>query len=218
MVERRRPGVVVDDERVARMRDLRDDADIRHLERLRARRLHQHRAGVGLEQRLDARADQRIEIGGLDAVAGQHAVAEIARGPVDVVADQDVVAGLQHREQGGRDRRQPRRHDADAGALRPLQRHQRVLERPGRRRAVTAIRELAPMGMQVLGRRIEHGRAVEHRRIDEPLLRLGVAAGGDQAGLGVLFGGVRGIHASAFKSAFPPGADRSRRGGGGHER
>jgi len=79
---------------------------------------------------------------------------------------------------------------ADAGALRTLQRHQGVLERPGGRGAVAAIGELAAMGVQVLGGRIEHGRAVEHRRIDEPLLRLGVAAGGDQPGFGLLLGGV----------------------------
>ena len=48
VIERRRPGVVVDDERAARMRDLGDGADVGHLERLRAGRLDQHRAVFGL--------------------------------------------------------------------------------------------------------------------------------------------------------------------------
>ena len=131
MIQRRRPGVVVDDERAARMRDRGDRGNVGHLEGLRARRFDQHRPGVGLEQAGDAGADQRIEIAGLDAVAGEHAVAEIARRPVGVVADQQMVAGLQHREQGGGDRGQARGRDADAGALRAFQRHQRVLQRRG---------------------------------------------------------------------------------------
>ena len=104
--QRRRPGIVVDHERAAFMGHRRDGGNIGHLEGLRARRLDQHGAGVRLEQRADACADQRIEIGGLDAIASQHAVAEIARRPVGVVANQQMVAGLGHREQGGGDRRQ----------------------------------------------------------------------------------------------------------------
>ncbi len=145
------------------------------------------------------RADQRIEIGGLDAIAGQQAVAEIARGPVHIVADQDVVARLAHREQGGRDRRKSGGRKADAGALRPFQRHQRVLQRAGGRRTVAAILVFAPMGVEILGGRIKHRGTVHHRRIDEPLLRLGVAACRHQSGFGLLrvclSGAVGGIHA-----------------------
>ena len=160
--------------------------NVGHFEGLRARRLDQHRAGVRLEQLVDAGADQRIEIGGLDAIAGEHAVAEIARGPVGVVADQEVVAGLQHREQGGARSRPGPRREADAGALRAFQRHQHVLQRPGGRGAVAAVLELAAMGVQVLGGRIEHGGTVDDRRIDKALLRLGVAAGRHQPGFGLL--------------------------------
>ena len=101
MIQRRRPGVVVDHQRAARMRDRGDGRDVGHFEGLRAGRLDQNGAGVRLEQVGDAGADQGIEIAGLDAVAGQHAVAEIARGPVGIVADQQMIAGLQHRQQGG---------------------------------------------------------------------------------------------------------------------
>ena len=139
-------------------------------------------------------------------------------GPIDVVADQQMIAGLQHREQGGGDRRQARGRDADAGALRAFQRHQRVLQRPGGRRAVAAILELAAMGMQVLGGRIEHGGTVDHRRIDESLLRLGVAAGGHQPGFGLLRVDVAvspgRFHAFAATKDVLPQPRRSRRPAG----
>ena len=184
--QRRGPGVVVDHERALRMRDISDGGDVGHLEGLRARRLDQHRPGVGLEQSFDAGTDQRIEKIGLDAVAGEHVVAEIARRPVDIVGHQQMIAGLEHREQGGRDRRQPRGNQPDAGALRAFQRHQHVLERARGRRALAPIGELAAMGVQVGGGRVQHGGTVENRRIDKALLGLAVAACRDQAGFGFL--------------------------------
>ena len=138
----------------------------------------------GLNSCGDAGADQGIEIAGFDAIAGEHAVAEIAGRAVGVVADQQVIAGLQHREQGGGDRRQARGRKADARALRAFERHQRLLQRLGGRGSAAAILELAAMGVQVVGGRIEHGRAVDDRRIDEALLRLGVASGRHQRGFG----------------------------------
>ena len=101
----RRPGVVVDDERAPRMCDFGDGGDVAHFKRLRAGRFHQHCLGVGLEQAFDCSADQWIEIADLDAVAGEHAVAEVSRGAVDVVGHQHMIAGAQHRKQGGGDRR-----------------------------------------------------------------------------------------------------------------
>ena len=184
--QRRRPGVVVDHQRTARMRDLRDGGDVGHFEGLRTGRLDQHRPGVRLEQLLDAAADLRIEIAGLDAVARQQPVAEVAGGAIDVVADQQMIARLGHRQQGGGDRGEPRGRNADAGALRAFQPHHHILQRPRGRRAVAAIGVFGAVGVQVLGGRIEHGRAVEHGRIDKPLLRLGVAAGGDQPGFSLL--------------------------------
>ena len=182
MKQRGGPGVVVDHQRAACMRDRRDGRDVGHFEGLRARRLDQNGAGVRLEQAGDAGADQGIEIAGLDAVAGQHAVAEIARRPVDIVADQHMIAGFQHRKQGGADRRQARGRETDARALRAFERHQRVLQRPGGRRAVAAVLKFAAMGMQIVRGRIEHGGTVDHGRINETFLRLGVAARRHQRG------------------------------------
>ena len=203
--QRRRPGVVVDDERALCMGDGGDGGDVAHFKRLRAGRLDQHRPGIGLEQAFDCTADQRIEIADLDAVAGQHAVAEIARGAVDVVGHQQMVADLQHREQGGGDGGESRRRQPDAGALRAFQRHQHVLQRARGRRAVTPVGEFGAVGVQVLGGRIEHGRTVEDRRVDEPPLSLGVAAGGDQSGFGFLRVGrtvVRKAHAFALSKTL----------------
>ena len=50
VIQRRRPGVVVDHERAARMRNRSDRGNVGHFEGLRAGRLDQHRLGVGLEQ------------------------------------------------------------------------------------------------------------------------------------------------------------------------
>ena len=182
MIERGGPGVVVDDERPVRMRNGDDGGNIRHLEGLRARRFQQHGAGIGLEQLFNSRTDCGIEIAGLDAITGQHAIAEIARGPVHIVADQEVVACLQHRNQGGRNRREPGGHQADAGALRSLQGHQRLLQRPGGRRTEPAILELAAMRVEVRGGRIKHGRTVNDGGIDEAFLGFCIAARRHQPG------------------------------------
>jgi hypothetical protein len=133
----------------------------------------------------DAGADQGIEITGFDAVTGEQSVAEISRRAVGVVADQQMIARLQHCEQGGGDRRQSRRRNSDAGTLRAFERDHRLLQRLGSRRSAAAILELAAMGMQIVRGRIQHGRAVNHRGIDEALLRLGVASRRHQRGFRV---------------------------------
>src|SRR2546430_16140125 len=66
---------------------------------------------------------------------------------------------------------------------------------------MTPVGEFSTVGVQVLGGWIEHGRTVEDRRVDEPPLSLGVAAGGDQSGFGFLRVGrtvVRKAHAIAL--------------------
>ena len=89
------------------MRDGGDRGNVRRLEGLRARGFDQHGPGIRLEQFFNTGADQRIVVGGLDAKAGEQAVAEIARRTIDVVADQQVVAGFQHRKQRRGDRGEP---------------------------------------------------------------------------------------------------------------
>jgi hypothetical protein len=68
-----------------------------------------------------------------------------------------MIAGLEHREQGRGDGRQPRGRNANARALRAFESHQRFLQRPGGRRSAAAILKLAAMGVQILRRRIKHG-------------------------------------------------------------
>ena len=67
--QRRRPGVVHEDDRPAPVRDLGDGRDVLHLEGLRAGRLGEDGRRVRPEERLDAGADQRIVIGRLDPEA-----------------------------------------------------------------------------------------------------------------------------------------------------
>jgi len=67
-------------------------------------------------------------------------------------------------------------------AVRAFERHQRFLQRPGGRRAVAAVLKFTAVGMQIVRGRIQHGGTVDHGRIDEPLLRVGVAAGRHQRG------------------------------------
>ena len=93
-----------------------------------------------------------------------------------------MIAGFQHREQGRGNRRQAGGRQADARALRALERHQRVLQRLGGRRSVAAILEFAAMGVKVFRRRIKHGGTVDDRRIDRILSAPSVAAGRHQRG------------------------------------
>ncbi len=186
VIQWRRPGIVVDHKRAARMRDGSDRGNVGHFEGLRSRRFDHYRPGVWLEQGGDAGADEGIEIAGFDAVAGEHPIAEISRRTIGVVADEQMIARFQHREQGGGDRREPRGRDTDTGALRTFERHQRFLQCPGGRGSAAAILEFAAMGMQILRGRIEHGRAMDDRGIDEPLLRLGVATRRHQRGFRLL--------------------------------
>src|SRR5437762_11250113 len=93
-----------------------------------------------------------------------------------------MIAGFQYREQRRADGRSPGGRDADASALRAFQYHHRVLQRPGRRGAAAAILELAAMGTQIVGGRIEHCRTMDDGRIDEALLRLAVTTRGHEQG------------------------------------
>src|SRR3569832_1716979 len=84
---RRRPGIIINHERSARLRYRGDRGNVRHFERLRPWRFDQYRPRIGFEQLDDAGADQGIEVGCFDAVSDQHTVAEFARWPIGVVAN-----------------------------------------------------------------------------------------------------------------------------------
>jgi len=101
-IQRARPGVVHQHHGVPGMRGFGDRRNVLHLERQRARRFGEHRAGVGLNQARDSRSDQWIVIGRRDAVVRQHVVAELPGRCVDAVGDKHVVAAAQHREKRDR--------------------------------------------------------------------------------------------------------------------
>ena len=147
------------------MGDGSDRGNIGHFERLRAGRFDQYRPGVRPEQFGDACANHGIKVGGFNAVAREQSVAEISRGAVGIVADQEMIAGLQHRKQGRGDRRQDPRRNSSARALWAFERDQRLLQRLGSRGSAAAILELAAMSVQIFGSRIEHGGTVDDRGI-----------------------------------------------------
>ena len=137
---------------------------------------------------LDAGADQRVVISGGDTEFLEQSVAEHARRPVDAVGDQDVVAAAGNRQQRGRNRRQPRRHQRDAGAFFAFQFGDRAFQRLRRRGAAPAILIARAMRDLIFSRRIEDGRRVIDRGIDETMLALRVAARGHQARIGFDWG------------------------------
>jgi hypothetical protein len=137
------------------MRHLGDCRRVRHLERLRAGRLDQHGARVRPEQFCDTCADQRIVVGGLDAEALQHAVAEAPGRLIRAVADQQVVAPAQHREQCGGNRCKPGRQQRDARAVGALERRDRVGQRLGGRRAFAPVLEFAAIVEDVICGRVK---------------------------------------------------------------
>ena len=93
--QRRRPGIVEDDDGAGLMGGLRNRRHILDLERLRTRRFHIDDTSVRADQRGDAGADRGVVVGHLDPGALQHKVAELAGVPIAAVDDQRVVAGLQ---------------------------------------------------------------------------------------------------------------------------
>ena len=157
-----------------------DGGNVLHLERQRARRFEVDGARIRLHQVGDRAADQRIVIAHGDAVAGQDLVAELPGRAVGAVGDEQMVARVHHRQQRRRDRREARRQQGDAGALRSFERQHGRFERFGGRRAAPAVLIARAMGEKILGVRIEHGRGVIDRRIDEAVIGAGLAPGRDQ--------------------------------------
>ena len=181
--QRRRPGVVEDGAGAFAARDRGDGRNVRQLKALRAGRLEEDDAGVGPDQRLDAGADQRIEIGRLDPHPRENRIAEDARGTIDRIGDEDMVAGLDRREQGQRDRGEAGRREHRSGGAREL--GPGLGQRLGRRRALRAIGKMRVARDEVLIGRKQHGRAAIDRRVDETMLLRGMSAGVDELGAGL---------------------------------
>ena len=94
-IERRRPGIVHQDQRAFGVRGLGDGGGVLHFEAQRARRFEIDRAGVraGISSAIAAPIE-RIVIGRRDAEPREDAVAEIARRPIGAVGDEQMVAGI----------------------------------------------------------------------------------------------------------------------------
>ncbi len=180
-IERARPGIVHEHHRALGVGGCRDRRHVLDLERQRARRLHEHRAGVRLHQRGNAGADQRVIIGGGDAVAREHAVAEFPRRLIDAVGNEHVIAGVEHRQQRGRDRRESGGQERNAGAIGAFELAQRIRKRLRRGGAPPPVEIAGAAGEKILRRWIEHRRGVIDRRIDEAVIGGRVATAHHQA-------------------------------------
>jgi hypothetical protein len=165
---RRDPGIVGQHGNTAGMRGARDGGNILHLEGERTGRFAQDGAGVVAQQPGDAAAYQRVVILDLDPHGDQTVVAKAARRRIGRIADQQMLAGLEHGNEGNDDGRQAvGRGDRLVGALQP--RHG-FLEGEGRGRAVAAVadRLLAEIAgsFVVLQRRVNDGGGPENGGID----------------------------------------------------
>ncbi len=115
----RSPGVVHQGQDAAFARQGGDGRDVLHFEGQRAGGFQNDKAGFVLDEgdHLFCRQGLR-EITHAHAEPAQHAVAEQPRGAIDVLADQDVVPGLEQGQHGTGHRRQPR--GVEPRAHRPL--------------------------------------------------------------------------------------------------
>ncbi len=149
---------------------------------MRTGRLGEHDPRVWLEQFRDTGADQRIVIGRFDAQPLEHAVAEVARRPVNAVGDKDMVAGARGGEQGGGDGRKSRREQCDAGAGLAIELAQRIFQCFRGGRAASPITVARAVGHLIFRGGIEQGGGMVDGRVDEAVIGLWIAAGRDQPG------------------------------------
>ena len=184
--ERSRPGVVDQSDQPARFGCGADRRHVLHLERMRARALHEHRPGPFADQVRDPGADHRVVIGRRHAEALEEALAERTGRPVDAVDHQKLVAGLQHRQQRPSDRRRARWIEPSRRGA-GLELGKGLLQRPARRRAVASVMERAVLGrvgrLHLRDAFEQHGRGAPHRRVDDSQSPFRAPAGLDEPGL-----------------------------------
>ena len=165
------------------MRNLGDRRHVLHVEGLGPGRLDEHGPRVGAHQRLNSGADRRIVVGGLDAHPLQRRVGEDARGAVDGVGHQKMVARAHRGRQRGDDCREAGGHQRRSRGARKLA--PGLAQRLGRRRAVRAVGVALLAAFERGDVGIKHGRAAKGGQIDEAVRLLGVAAERDAAASGV---------------------------------
>ena len=166
----RGPGVVHQHRGIVAMRDVSDGRDVLHLEGQRTRRLDEHGARVGTEQRFNAGAQRGIEIGRLDTEALQVVVTDAPDLAIAAIHHQQMIAGLHARQHRDHDSRQPRWHQR--GPIAAFQFGQGVRQCKGGLRAMQPVVQpgetVAAAVLLKLGQRLEQdGRATRNGRVHQ---------------------------------------------------
>ena len=153
-----------------------DRRQVLHLEGQRARALDEDRPGLVGDQRGDAAADARIVVARPRCPCGVSTPSrDAARRLVGAVGDQHLVAGVEHRQQRQRDRRQAGRGEHRAGGAFEL--GDDLLDRRRRRIAGAAVVEARLGAFERVERRKQDGRAAIDRRVDVAAVVVGMPAG-----------------------------------------
>ena len=157
-------------------------------------------------------ADQRVVIGRLDAAAGQHLLAEVARRAVARIDHQHMVAAFEAGLQRRGDRGEARRHQHRAIAA--LDGRHRLFEREGGRRAEQTVADDVEARARVaLGLPLGHVRRQDRRgvidwRIDGAVLRLRMTPEmGEERILAIFSAAVAALHKGTLRLGFRDSCD-----------
>ena len=180
-IQRARPGIIHDHHRALGMRRRGDGGHVLHLETQRARRFEEDRAGIRLHELRDPTGDEGIVVGRGDTEPSEDLVAKNARRCVGAVGNENMVAGVDDRQQRSRNSGKSGGQQRDAVALRPLKLLHGEFERLGRRRTAPAVLIARAVRQVILGAWVEHGRGMIDRRVDETVIGRRIAAGRDNA-------------------------------------
>lgn len=133
----------------------------------------------------NAGADERVIIGGFDAKAGQHLVAELARREIGAVGHQQMIAGGEQSRQAAGNGREARRRGDGAGTAFQLRHGGFQVHGRGCAEApvVHHVELVADLFLQLRHRFRQDRGATVNRRVDRAVEVARMPAGVDDAGI-----------------------------------
>ena len=137
--EWRRPRIVENEPRAARVGNRCDRRHVLHVERQRPWRLGEYDSRIGTKIALDRGAGMRIVVTDVNAQALQMVFAKAACRPVHDVGDEHMIAGLGQCEERQRRRGKPRRHRERREAA--FKRRHCALKIDHRRQSMQSVRQ-----------------------------------------------------------------------------